>query len=186
MLLELYISFFQVGLFSIGGGLVALPLIQHQVTVAHNWLSLGEFADLVTIAQMTPGPIALNASTFVGTKMAGFPGALVSTLAAITPSIIIVSILTYIYFKYKNLNIIKGALEALRPAVVALIASAGVTIFTIAMSNNGEKILGIEGFNPISVLLFIPAIYTLRRLKKSPILVIFMSGLIGGAIYLII
>lgn len=186
MLLELYVSFFKVGLFSIGGGLVALPLIQNQVSEAHNWLSLTEFTDLVTIAQMTPGPIAINASTFVGTRLDGILGAVIATAGAISPSIIIVGILTYIYFKYKNLKFIQSVLDALRPAVVALISSAGLTIFLIAMFNNKADILGLQNINLISAGMFFPAIYVLRKLKKSPILVIFASGVIGGAIYLII
>ena len=77
---QLFWSFFQIGLFSFGGGYAALPLIQQQVTVYHTWLSLGEFTDLVTISQMTPGPIAINAATFVGIRISGLPGALVATL----------------------------------------------------------------------------------------------------------
>ena len=76
ILWELFLSFVQVGLFSIGGGYAALPLIQHQVVTAHDWLTVTEFADVVTLSQMTPGPIALNAATFVGTRVGGFWGAL--------------------------------------------------------------------------------------------------------------
>ena len=83
--LELFWSFFQVGLFSIGGGYAAMPLIQAQVVDQHGWLSLSEFIDVITISQMTPGPIGINSATFVGIKIAGIGGALVATLGCILP-----------------------------------------------------------------------------------------------------
>ena len=82
-LLMLFWSFFQVGLFSFGGGMASLPLIQEQVVDTHAWLTLSEFSDLVTIAEMTPGPLAVNAATFVGIRIAGIPGALLATFGCI-------------------------------------------------------------------------------------------------------
>lgn len=76
-LLRLFIAFFQIGLFSIGGGYAAMPLIQHQTIDVYSWLTMSEFADIMTIAEMTPGPIAINSATFVGIQVAGIPGALV-------------------------------------------------------------------------------------------------------------
>ena len=84
--LQLFWSFFQIGLFSFGGGYAALPLIQTQVVDLHHWLSMSEFMDLITISQMTPGPIAINSATFVGIQIAGPWGAVVSTLGCILPS----------------------------------------------------------------------------------------------------
>ena len=83
--LQLFWSFFQIGLFSIGGGYAAMPLIQNQVVDLHHWLTLSEFTDLITISQMTPGPIAINSATFVGIRIGGVGGALVSTLGCILP-----------------------------------------------------------------------------------------------------
>ena len=97
MLLKLFWSFFQIGLFSIGGGYAAMPIIQHQVVEINGWLSMIEFGDVVTISQMTPGPIAINSATFVGTRIAGLPGAIIATIGCVTPSIIIVLTLAYIY-----------------------------------------------------------------------------------------
>ena len=77
--LQLFLSFLQIGMFSFGGGYAAMPLIQGQVVTAHHWLSMEEFTDLITISQMTPGPIAINSATFVGTKIAGTGGALAAT-----------------------------------------------------------------------------------------------------------
>ena len=97
--LELLWSFFQIGLFSIGGGYAAMPLIQHQVVDLHPWLTMTQFADIMTIAEMTPGPIAINSATFVGIQVAGLPGALVATLGCILPSCVIVMALAYLYYR---------------------------------------------------------------------------------------
>ena len=91
--LRLFLSFLQIGAFSFGGGYAALPLIRHQVVEANGWLQLSEFTDLITISQMTPGPIAVNSATFVGMKIAGVPGALAATFGCILPSCIIVTLI---------------------------------------------------------------------------------------------
>ena len=122
--MQLFFSFLLVGLFSIGGGYAAIPLIQAQVVQAHAWLSMAEFTNLVTIAEMTPGPIAVNAATFVGIRIAGVPGAVVATLGCIFPALILVSVLAYVYRRYKSAPALDGVLSCLRPAVVALIAPA--------------------------------------------------------------
>ena len=97
--LQLFWSFIQIGMFSFGGGYAAMPLIQGQVVNTHEWLTMTEFTDLITISQMTPGPIAVNSATFVGMKIAGIPGAVVATLGCILPSCIIVTILAKLYLK---------------------------------------------------------------------------------------
>ena len=127
-LLQLFLSFIQVGLFSIGGGYAAMPLIQSQVVDHYGWLSMSEFTDLITIAEMTPGPIAVNSATFVGIRIAGVGGAIVATLGCILPSCLIVSLLAFIYYRYKQMSALQSVLASLRPAVVALIASAGLSI----------------------------------------------------------
>ena len=120
-LLQLFLSFLQVGLFSIGGGYAAIPLIQSQSVEIHHWLTAEQFLDLATIAEMTPGPIAVNAATFVGLKVSGLPGALLATFGCILPSLVIVSLLSYIYAHYRELPMLQSVLSSLRPAVVALI-----------------------------------------------------------------
>ena len=186
ILLELFWSFFQIGLFSIGGGMAAIPLIQNQVVELHHWLSLTEFTDLITIAEMTPGPIAINSATFVGIRIAELPGALVATLGCILPSCVIVSILAWIYYRYKELSIIKGVLNGLRPAVVALIASAGLTIFILAIWGENGFTFDLQSINFISLILFTIGLFILRRYKPNPILIMLCTGIIGGAIYLLL
>ena len=100
--LQLLLSFLQIGLLSIGGGYAALPIIQSQVVDLHHWITMREFADILTISQMTPGPIAINGATFVGTKIAGLPGAIVASVGVVIPSFIIVLTLAFIYYKYRQ------------------------------------------------------------------------------------
>ena len=107
---QLLWSFFQIGLFSIGGGYAAMPLIQHQVVEVHPWLTLTEFTDIVTLSQMTPGPIAINSATFVGMRIAGISGALVATAGCVLPSCVIVLILAWVYYRYRSLSVIQGVL----------------------------------------------------------------------------
>lgn len=101
---QLFLSFFQIGLFSFGGGYAAMPLIQGQVVQGHGWLSMSEFTDLITISQMTPGPIAVNSATFVGIKIAGIPGALAATFGCILPSCILVTLLAKLFKIPRNGN----------------------------------------------------------------------------------
>ena len=119
--IQLFLSFVQIGLFSVGGGYAAIPLIQSQVVETHGWLTMNEFTNLITIAEMTPGPIGVNSATFTGLQIAGIPGALAATFGSIFPSCILVSILALVYCKYKETSAISNILSSLRPAVVALI-----------------------------------------------------------------
>jgi chromate transporter len=182
--IQIFWSFFQIGLFSIGGGYAALPLIQNQVIDVHHWLNLEEFADLLTISQMTPGPIALNASTFVGTKVAGLIGAVIATVGCVTPSCIIVLALSYFYFKYKNLSTIQGILKGLRPAVVSLIASAGVSILLLSLFKTEE--VSLSNINFVSVIFVAVNLFILRKYKVDPIKVMIGTGIAGAIVYSLI
>lgn len=183
---QLFWSFFQIGLFSFGGGYAAMPLIQNQVVEIHGWLTLGEFTDLITISQMTPGPIAINSATFVGMQIAGLPGAIIATIGNVLPSCIIVSLLAWLYTKYKKLPLIKGILSGLRPAVVALIASAGLSIIILAFWGQGGFSLDLLAIDFLAVLLFSLGFFLLRKKLVSPMIVMLGSGLIGGILYSIL
>ena len=101
---QLFWSFFQIGLFSIGGGYAAMPLIQHQVVDVHPWLTMAQFSDIITISQMTPGPISINSATFVGLQVGGIPGAVIATIGNVLPSCIIVLSLAFAYYRYRKLH----------------------------------------------------------------------------------
>lgn len=181
--LQLFWSFLQIGLFSFGGGYAALPLIQAQVVDVHHWLSMSEFFDLITISQMTPGPIAINSATFVGIQIAGPLGAVVSTLGCIFPSCVVVSLLAFLYYRYRTLAAIQGALSGLRPAVVALIASAGLTLLITALWGESGFVPALP--DPVSAVLCLGAFLVLRRCKPDPILVMLGCGILGAAVYLL-
>lgn len=181
--LKLFFSFLQIGCFSFGGGYAAMPLIQEQVVTLNHWLSMNAFTDLVTIAEMTPGPIAVNAATFVGTQIAGTPGAIVATFGCILPSCVFVTLLAYIYTRYRNLSLLQGTLGSLRPAVVAMIAKAGLTILISAFFVNGLISFTQENVSIRMILYFIVAIILLRKVKLNPILVMVLCGLFEVSYY---
>ncbi len=174
--LELFLSFLQIGAFSFGGGYAAMPLIQQQVVNTHHWISLNEFSDLITISQMTPGPIAINSATFVGTRVAGMGGAVVATIGCVLPSCLLVSILAYLYYRYKTLSMVQGVLRSLRPAVIALIAGAGLSILLTAFWPDNLTWENLPDIRWHAVLLFALSWLLLRWKKMSPILVMVLSG----------
>lgn len=181
--LQLFLSFLQIGLFSFGGGYAAIPLIQGQIVDQHGWLSMAEFTDLITISQMTPGPIAINAATFVGIQLAGPLGAIVCTLGCVLPSCIVVALLAWIYFRWRELTALRGALDGLRPAIVALIAGAGVSLLIHALWGEG-------GFQLVSpdipaLVLFLLAFLVLRKWKPDPVFIMLGCGVVGIVVELL-
>ncbi|MGO5440595.1 chromate transporter [Megamonas funiformis] len=176
--LELFWSFFQVGLFCVGGGYASMPLIQAQVIDIHAWLSMSEFIDIFTISQMTPGPIGINAATFVGMKVAGFLGAIVATLGFVTPSFILGIVLAKLFFKYGNIGVIKGILNGLRPAVVALICSAGMSFIFLALFNTEKMPINVADIDYLGLFVLIVAFIAVRK-KVGIIKILAGSGVLG-------
>lgn len=176
--LELFWSFVQVGLFCVGGGYASMPLIQAQVIDVHGWLSMSEFIDIFTISQMTPGPIGINAATFVGMKVAGFLGAIVATLGFVTPSFILGIILAKLFFKYGNIGVIKGILNGLRSAVVALICSAGMSFIFLALFNTEKMPINVADIDYLGLFVLIVAFIAVRK-KVGIIKILAGSGVLG-------
>ncbi|HNW85852.1 MAG TPA: chromate transporter [Candidatus Limiplasma sp.] len=181
--LKLFWAFFQIGLFSIGGGYAALPLIQAQVVQTYAWLDMREFTDIVTISQMTPGPIAINAASFVGTRIAGLTGSLVATFGCVLPSFAIVLFFAWLYKRYKNLRYVQSVLCSLQPAVVGLIASAGVTMIAHALWNCDLSGIRLSSTDWVSAAIMVAGIAVLRKWKVNPILVMLGAGVLGGLIF---
>ena len=174
---QLFLSFLQVGALSFGGGYAAMPLIQEQVVNSHSWLTMTEFTNLITIAEMTPGPIAINAATFVGTQIAGVLGAVIATLGCILPSCIVVTLLAYVYMKYRNMSLLQGTLASLRPAVVAMIAKAGITILISAFFLDGTVTFIRQNICVSMIFFFGIALILLRKFKVNPILAMVLCGM---------
>ena len=187
MLIKLFISFIKVGMFSVGGGYAAIPLIQDQIVNNYHLMTLEEFSDLITIAEMTPGPISINSSTFVGTRMGGIPGAIICTIACIIPSFIICLTLAHFYYKYRSFSGVQTVLNAMRPAVVALIGSAGASILLLALFNGTIADISFDNLRIIELIIFAVCLFLLRKYKDKAgaIQIILGSGVVGTAMYLI-
>ena len=185
IILTLYLEFIKVGLFCVGGGYASMPLIQAVVVDGYGWMTLSEFVDIFTISQMTPGPIGINAATFCGMKVAGVPGSIAATMGFVTPSLILCIIVTRLFFKYGDIPAIRGVLNGLRPAVIALIMSAGVSFIVLALWNvetmpeNPVKMLDWRG-----VLMLLLTFIAVRK-KVSVIKLLAGSGVLGLVIGLI-
>ncbi|MDO5755095.1 MAG: chromate transporter [Tissierellia bacterium] len=171
--LQIYFIFFQIGILAFGGGYAALPLIQHYVVEEYAWLSLGEMTDLISISQMTPGPIAVNAATFVGTKVAGISGSIVATLGIVTPAFILLSILAQFIFGGKKIQLLSDILYGIRPGIVGLIAIAALSMFQNSVFNPLEFIL-----QPIPLITFVVGV--ILYLKKVDITKLILIGALLG------
>jgi len=166
ILIELYITFFKIGLFTFGGGYAMLPLIQEEM-ISHGWLTLEQFMDIVAVSQMTPGAIAINNATFIGFKLAGIWGVLATTLGVISPSLIIVLIIASVFDKFADNDLVQGVWGGIRPAVVGLILTAVISL--------GQD--AITGFK--EVLIAVIVLFLLAKVKLHPILVIIIAGILG-------
>lgn len=167
MLLQLFLTFFYIGAFSFGGGYAMLPLIQEEIVYSKGWLSAHQFADIIAVSQMTPGPVSLNTATYVGYKTAGVLGSALATSGLILPSLIIILTLTRLVLKNKDNPYFQGIFSGLRPIVVALIIGAAYLV-------------GIETIKTFTGLgLFFLALGIMLFTKFHPILIIFGFGLIG-------
>lgn len=181
MILILFATFLRIGLLSIGGGYAIIPLIQEQVVNNHGWLTLQEYLDIITISQMTPGPLVVNTASFVGIHIAGIPGAIVATVGSVFSGFII-SILLYNFFKkYKHIDSISNVLKGLLSSSVGLIASAGITIIAVAFF--GTTTFDLGAINISAIVVFAISLILLRKFKLNPMLIIAASGVIGLILY---
>lgn len=183
LLLKLFFAFIQVGMFSVGGGYAAIPLIQEQIVNIHELMTIEEFSDLITVAEMTPGPISINSATFVGMRIAGIPGVLLCSIGCIIPSFCICLTLAHFYYKYRTIGGVQVVLGAMRPAVVALIASAGASILMLGLFQTEFSNIVLSDIRYVELVIFIVALYILRKYKASAIAIILGSGVAGTIVY---
>lgn len=188
MLLKMIWTFFKIGLFTIGGGYAMIPLISQELTM-NGWMTTAEVTDIIAIAKMTPGPFAVNAATFAGMKMQGLAGAVLCTFGVILPSLIITTIVAKFFFNFQNLKIVKGILKGIRPTVVALIASAIVTVSLITLfhiENINMLINSLGNIELYSIIILAVSLLLLLWKKLHPILVIAIAGAAGILFYQVI
>ena len=129
ILLQLFFAFIQVGLFSVGGGYAAIPLIQNQIVDVHHLMTLGEFTDLITIAEMTPGPISINSATFVGYQVCGTFGAFCATLGVVLPSFLVIYVVSFVLRQFSDLAVVQYAFNGIRAGVLALLLKALLSMY---------------------------------------------------------
>lgn len=175
-LLQLVWSYLKIGFFGFGGGYAMLSLIHSEVVVRNEWLTNGEFSDIIAISQMTPGPIALNSATYIGYEVAGVLGSVVATTAVCIPALTLMMLLTRFFLKLHNNRYVQSVVLAMRPVVVGMIMSAALLLI-FPHSDDGRSF--IDGW---SWLIF--ALALLGSAKKiNPILLIVVSGIAGVVIY---
>lgn len=170
-LLNLFISFFKIGLFSFGGGYAMIPMIKTEVVQINSWLTNSEFIDMIAVSQMTPGPIAINLATYIGFQVNGPLGAVVSTLAVILPSFIIMTIIYLLVSKLKGSKYMDWFFTGLRPVIAGLIVSAILMVLP-------SSIVDIKTF-----IIFALSFVLVHFKKIHPIFVIIIAAGLGGIIY---
>jgi chromate transporter len=171
LFLQLFTSFFSIGTIAFGGGYATLPIIQAEVVTSRQWISEALFVDLISIAQMTPGPIAINTATFVGYQMAGIAGAVVATVGLITSPILLVALLAFILHRHRDHPAIGGVMKALAPALIALITFSVITVGRVSFSGIPPVLLSLLWFG------------LLLRSRIHPIVII-CSSVIAGIVFL--
>lgn len=164
-LFELFRSFFKIGMFTFGGGYAMVPLIEAEVIERRRWLAQNEFLDLLTLAQSSPGPIAINTSVFIGYKVRGLKGAVAASLGATLPSFLIILIVAIFFAGIRHNPVIDAAFKGMRPAVVALIV---VPVFSLA-----------RGMHPALAGVVAAVALIVWRLEWSPVLFIAAGALVG-------
>lgn len=190
--LQLFWSFFKIGLFSFGGGYAMIPLIQKEIE-AHGWVGAREFADIVAISQMTPGPIAVNAATYIGVKAGGVLGSVFATLGVSLPSFILIVIIAKFIARFKESYVVDSVLRGIRPITIGLISSAviffaGMSIITANLSLEKLGFLftgrlaafsrGIE-LHPGALLIFVIVLVAVKKFKMHPIIAVLVSAALG-------
>ncbi|WP_455591021.1 chromate transporter [Bacteroides sp.] len=179
--LQLFYTFFKIGLFGFGGGYAMLSMIQGEVVTRYNWLSTQEFTDIVAISQSTPGPIGINAATYVGFTATGSVwGSVLATFAVVLPSFILMLTISKFFLKYQKHPAVEAVFSGLRPAVVGLLASAALVLMNV--ENFGSPTKDTYTFI-MSALIFIIAFVGTRKYKVNPILMIIACGVAGLILY---
>ncbi|EIY47957.1 MULTISPECIES: chromate transporter [Bacteroides] len=179
--LQLFYTFFKIGLFGFGGGYAMLSMIQGEVVTRYNWVSSQEFTDIVAISQMTPGPIGINAATYVGfTSTGSIWGSVIATFAVVLPSFILMLTISKFFLKYQKHPAVESVFSGLRPAVVGLLASAALVLMNT--ENFGSPTKDTYTF-VISVIIFLAAFIGTKKYKANPILMIIACGIAGLILY---
>lgn len=184
-IISLFLTFFKIGLLSIGGGYAIIPLIQEQVVDQAGWINEKMFTDIITISQMTPGPLAVNTSTFVGLQIGGIGGAIAATVGCVICGVII-SLALYCFFqKHQHSTYIFQILNGLKSASLGLIISAAATILLLAFFGTSTPIPDslLSSLDWVALMVFVLLLWIVRKWKIHPIVIMAISGVIGVICY---
>lgn len=181
LLLRLMYEFFKIGLFAVGGGQATIPFL-YDLSLRTNWFSYAKLADMIAISESTPGPIGVNMATYTGYHVDGFIGGILATLALVTPSVIIIIFISKALQSFKDNKYVETIFKVLKPCVVGLIASAGLTVLSIAVLDvdvfqQTEKVLDL--FKWKEVILFIVLFGITLKWKKHPIVYLSIAMMVG-------
>lgn len=176
--LKLFLTFLKIGAFTFGGGLAMLPLMQEEV-LAHGWLELSEIINFIAISESTPGPIAINMATYIGSETAGFWGSVCATLGVVLPSFVIILIVARCYEKFKESKIVQGCMTGLKPAVVGLIGSALISAALTVFFPAGLTLAVLKNIAFYTSLVIFAVSLVLSLKKVHPIIVICLSAVLG-------
>lgn len=184
MIGRLFALFFQIGLLSIGGGYAVIPMIRELVVSQQGWLSEKAFTDIITISQMTPGPLAVNTSTFTGMQIAQIPGAVTATAGCVIPGIVISLLLHGFFQKHSSSPYAVRVLAALKAASLGLIVSAAAVVVLLTFFGNSDyRAVRMEDLEWKAVVVFLGGLLCARKRKAGPILLMVLSGILGLVIY---
>ena len=175
---QLFWAYLKIGILGFGGGYAMLSMIQFEVVDHYNWMTMEEFADIVALSQMTPGPVSINLATFIGYTMGGFLGSLIATLAIVLPSLLLLVFVLRFLFKNKDNYIVKTTLSSTKPVIAGLIFVAALTM----MNPTSFVDFGLHQ-NNISVIICAVSFIGVFWAKINPILLIIASGLVGYLVY---
>ena len=181
ILLRLFWEFFKTGMFSVGGGLATLPFI-YDISDKTGWFTHQQIADMIAVAESTPGPIGINMATYVGFTTAGVFGSLIATLGIVTPDIIIILIIAMFLKKFRESKLVESAFYGLRPASTALIAAAGWSVVKISLLNlQADQILSMFHWKAVALAAVIWILTNVVKQTKKwhPLAFIAFSALIG-------
>lgn len=178
MLLDMFVTFFIIGLVSFGGGYAMIPLIQEEVVNRHQWMDTTALADIVAVAGMSPGSIATNIAVAVGFREGGMLGAVVASIAIFLPSFIIILIIGKAFDRFQHHKLVKSSFYGLRPIVAGMILYAA-----ILFAQNSGMIAKLSWYTWSQILIFAASLAALLILRKHPLTVILLSGLVGIAVY---
>lgn len=183
---QLFVSYLKIGFFGFGGGYAMLSLIQNEVVVQHQWMTGSEFADIVAISQITPGPIAINSATYVGYTVGlqaggvgyGILGSLIATFAVCLPALTLMLLITRYFLRLRHNSLIEGAMRGMRPVVIGMIAAAALLLIFPHSTDPGE-----QNFIDLWSWLLFGGVLIGQWKKINPILLIVLSAVAGMVIY---